>query len=610
MRGENLDKAAERIVEAAKQGAQIVCLQELFRSQYFCQSEDAAHLRSGRADPRADRRSALGQVARDRGVVIIASLFERRAAGLYHNTAAVLDADGTIARALPQDAHPRRPALLREVSTSRRATSASARFDTKFGRIGTLVCWDQWYPGGRAADRAARRRRALLSRRRSAGIRSEKARVRRGAGVGLADHPARPRHRQRRLRRGGQSRRARRGRPTAASSSGAARSSPIRSASSLKAGVAHRRGDPGRRVRPRAHRGGAPQLAVPARPPHRRLRAHHQPLPRRADGTTRRSRSDRGARLSACRPSGSRTRRPGSRGRTTRATGRASSRRSAGCTARSCACSRRTSACASSSPTTPSSGGGARDARARGRGGELGPGARADQSLVDARHRAAVRRTGDGGKRGHALALQRAGRSTTTGSSTSTVAPAIAARGAASSAAARRGTTAPRVVLEGGAIDVDGEGTLLATEECLQDAVQARNPELSARGARARARATSSAPSSVVWLGKGIAGDDTHGHIDDLARFVGAGPRCVLCQEPDARRREPSRARARIGSGSRARATPRGASSRSSRCRCRAPLAFEGQRLPASYANFYIAQRRRCWCRRSTTRRIAWRSAS
>ena len=229
---ENLDKAAERVIEAAKQGAQIVCLQELFRSQYFCQKQDPAifDLAEPIPGPSTER---LGQVARDRGVVVIASLFERRAAGLYHNTAAVLDADGTI-RGLYRKMHIPDDPLYYEKYYFTPGDLGFRAHDTKFGRIGTLVCWDQWYPGGRAADRAARRRRALLSRRRSAGIRAKRSSTARRrpsawqtiqrahaiangvyvAAVNRVGHEgASPMDR-------------------AASSSGAARSSPIRSASS------------------------------------------------------------------------------------------------------------------------------------------------------------------------------------------------------------------------------------------------------------------------------------------------------------------------------------------------------------------------------------------
>jgi agmatine deiminase len=142
------------------------------------------------------------------------------------------------------------------------------------------------------------------------------------------------------------------------------------------------------------------------------------------------------------------------------------------------------------------------------------------------------------------------------------------------------------VVLEGGAVDVDGEGTLLATEECLCDTVQARNPGLPRAELESVLR-TQLGAERVVWLGRGIAGDDTHGHIDDLARFVAPG-KLVLCREHDAgdenyRPLEENWERlqgARDAAGRALEVTalpmPR-------------PLAFEGRRLPASYANFYIA---------------------
>ncbi len=136
------------------------------------------------------------------------------------------------------------------------------------------------------------------------------------------------------------------------------------------------------------------------------------------------------------------------------------------------------------------------------------------------------------------------------------------------------------VVMEGGAIDVDGAGTLMATEECLLSDVQARNPGLGREGTERVFREALGAR-RVVWLGKGIAGDDTHGHVDDLARFVAPG-RVLLCEE-----RDPKDANYRP--------------LRENRERLRAakldviplpmprPVVFDGQRLPASYANFYIA---------------------
>ena len=113
-------------------------------AQYFCQPEDAQLFDLAEPIP-GPSTEALAKVAREAGVVVIGSLFERRAAGIYHNTA-VIDAEGGPGR-LPQDAHPRRSALLREVLFHAGRSGVSA-FDTAVGRIGTLVCWDQWYPEG------------------------------------------------------------------------------------------------------------------------------------------------------------------------------------------------------------------------------------------------------------------------------------------------------------------------------------------------------------------------------------------------------------------------------------------------------------------------------
>jgi len=143
---ENLDKAAERVIEAAKEGAQIVCLQELFRSQYFCQKEDAATFDLAEPIP-GPSTELLGKIARDKGVVVIASLFERRAAGLYHNTAAILDADGSV-RGLYRKMHIPDDPLYYEKYYFTPGDLGFRAHDTKFGRIGTLVCWDQWYPEG------------------------------------------------------------------------------------------------------------------------------------------------------------------------------------------------------------------------------------------------------------------------------------------------------------------------------------------------------------------------------------------------------------------------------------------------------------------------------
>src|SRR5262245_56150559 len=143
---ENLEKAAARVDEAAKLGAQVVCLQELFRSQYFCQKEDAATFDLAEPIP-GPSTELLGKIARDRGVVVVTSLFERRAAGLYHNTAAILDADGTV-RGLYRKMHIPDDPLYYEKFYFTPGDLGFRSYATKHGSVGTLVCWDQWYPEG------------------------------------------------------------------------------------------------------------------------------------------------------------------------------------------------------------------------------------------------------------------------------------------------------------------------------------------------------------------------------------------------------------------------------------------------------------------------------
>ena len=142
----NLEKAATRVREAARAGAQIVCLPELFRAQYFCQREDHAlfDLAESIPGPSTDH---LAAVAREEKVVVIASLFERRAAGLYHNTVAVLESDGGIAGTYRKMHIPDDP-LYYEKFYFTPGDLGFRAMDTSFGRIGTLICWDQWYPEG------------------------------------------------------------------------------------------------------------------------------------------------------------------------------------------------------------------------------------------------------------------------------------------------------------------------------------------------------------------------------------------------------------------------------------------------------------------------------
>jgi len=142
----NLAKAIARIREAAGRGAQIICLQELFRSQYFCREENAELFTLAEPIP-GPSTEALTRLARELRVVIVASLFEHRAAGLYHNTAAVIDADGSLLGIYRKMHIPDDP-LYFEKFYFTPGDLGFPNFDTRYGRIGVLVCWDQWYPEG------------------------------------------------------------------------------------------------------------------------------------------------------------------------------------------------------------------------------------------------------------------------------------------------------------------------------------------------------------------------------------------------------------------------------------------------------------------------------
>jgi N-carbamoylputrescine amidase len=142
--GENLAKAEQRVSEAAARGAQIVCLQELFRSQYFCREEDARlfDLAEPIPGPSTER---LGRVARREKVAIVASLFEKRAPGVYHNTAVMLGPAGDIL-GLYRKMHIPDDPLYFEKFYFTPGDLGFRNFDTGYARIATLVCWDQWYP--------------------------------------------------------------------------------------------------------------------------------------------------------------------------------------------------------------------------------------------------------------------------------------------------------------------------------------------------------------------------------------------------------------------------------------------------------------------------------
>ena len=140
----NLRRALEAIDEAASRGAQIVCLPELFRTRYFCQSEDHANFALAEPIP-GPTTEVLAATSRRLGIVIVGSVFERRAAGLYHNTACVLDADGQMA-GLYRKAHIPDDPLYYEKFYFTPGDTGFRSFATKFGRIGVLICWDQWFP--------------------------------------------------------------------------------------------------------------------------------------------------------------------------------------------------------------------------------------------------------------------------------------------------------------------------------------------------------------------------------------------------------------------------------------------------------------------------------
>jgi N-carbamoylputrescine amidase len=141
---ENLAKALARVSEAADRGAQIICLQELFTSQYFCQIEDHKYFQLAEEIP-GPSTDALCKLAKERGVVIIASLFEKRSAGLYHNTAAIIDADGKYLGKYRKMHIPDDP-LYYEKFYFTPGDLGFKSWQTRYARIGVCVCWDQWYP--------------------------------------------------------------------------------------------------------------------------------------------------------------------------------------------------------------------------------------------------------------------------------------------------------------------------------------------------------------------------------------------------------------------------------------------------------------------------------
>ena len=141
---ENLKRTLSLTEKAAKQGAQIICTQELFRSQYFCQSEDHECFKLAEPIPGPSTK-AFQKVAKKHKVVIIASLFEKRASGVYHNTAAVIDADGSLLGIYRKMHIPDDPLFYEKFYFTPGDLGFKA-WQTRYGKIGVLVCWDQWYP--------------------------------------------------------------------------------------------------------------------------------------------------------------------------------------------------------------------------------------------------------------------------------------------------------------------------------------------------------------------------------------------------------------------------------------------------------------------------------
>jgi N-carbamoylputrescine amidase len=140
----NFSRALDFVRKAAKKGAAIVCLPELFRSQYFCQTEEHKNFELAEAVP-GKSTAALSKLAKELGIAIIASLFEKRRAGVYHNTAAIIDADGKLLGKYRKMHIPDDP-LYHEKFYFTPGDLGFQAWDTKRGKIGVCVCWDQWYP--------------------------------------------------------------------------------------------------------------------------------------------------------------------------------------------------------------------------------------------------------------------------------------------------------------------------------------------------------------------------------------------------------------------------------------------------------------------------------
>jgi len=143
---ENVERAVKGVRDAAQKGAEVVCLPEMYRTQYFCQREDAALFDLAETVP-GPSTAAFQKAAKDAGTAVVVPIFEKRATGLYHNSAVVIDADGAVLGLYRKMHIPDDPAFYEKFYFTPGDLGFKA-FDTKAGRIGTLICWDQWYPEG------------------------------------------------------------------------------------------------------------------------------------------------------------------------------------------------------------------------------------------------------------------------------------------------------------------------------------------------------------------------------------------------------------------------------------------------------------------------------
>jgi N-carbamoylputrescine amidase len=142
----NVERAVKGVRDAAQKGAEVVCLPEMYRTPYFCQREDAALFDLAETVP-GPSTEAFQKAARDAGVAVVVPIFEKRATGLYHNSAVVIDADGAVLGLYRKMHIPDDPAFYEKFYFTPGDLGFKA-FDTQAGRIGTLICWDQWYPEG------------------------------------------------------------------------------------------------------------------------------------------------------------------------------------------------------------------------------------------------------------------------------------------------------------------------------------------------------------------------------------------------------------------------------------------------------------------------------